>query len=71
MGTLAPHQQRVVEEAEALSIDLRALRIFINGGRGEKFVTLPLDEQHRLITQSVHMQGYLQILQARIAHFPP
>lgn len=68
-STLAPHQQRVVDEKDELDKKATALRLFI--GNGSIFPTLDFAEQNRLREQCEVMWQYSEILGARIAAFKP
>lgn len=65
--TLAPHQQRVVEEKTELDKKAVALSGFI--GHSPIFETLDPTEQERLKEQNDIMWQYSEILGARIAAF--
>lgn len=65
-AALAPHQLRVVEEKAALKDKLVKLVSFIES---PNFATLAEDERVRLKVQSTFMDGYLRILEQRIAAF--
>jgi hypothetical protein len=67
MATLQPHQQRVVEEKEALDIKATALSEFI--GNSAFFPSLDEAEKLRLRAQNDIMWLYSEILGARIAAF--
>lgn len=67
MTTLAPHQQRVVDEKADLDKKATALSQFI--GNGSIFPTLDKAEQNRLREQCEVMWQYSEILGARIAAF--
>lgn len=67
-GELAPHQRRVVAEKEELSQRLLRLYAFF---QGKVFQTLPMDERSRLRNQARFMDGYLSVLEERIAAFSP
>lgn len=67
MTTLAPHQQRVVDEKTALDEKATALTNFI--GLSPIFETLDAAEQERLREQNDVMWQYSEILGARIAAF--
>jgi hypothetical protein len=62
----APHQQRVVDEKDALDDKLGKLTTF---RIGKLFPILPTDEQERLNRQLVIMQDYSEVLGERIAAF--
>lgn len=64
---IPPHQQRVIDEKEALDAKLFALDAFISGSA--IFQGLPEDEQHRLTRQSGYMEAYSEVLGERIAAF--
>ena len=63
---LKPHQQRVVEERDALLIKLRGLREFI---AGTTFPTVDRAERKRLLLQEAVMNEYADVLGERIAAF--
>ena len=65
---MQPHQQRVVEEKDQLEERLGKLLVFI---QGPVFGTLPEAERTRLSCQVLFMDGYLKVLEQRIAAFPP
>lgn len=65
---MQPHQQRVVDEKDQLADRLGKLLVFI---QGPVFSTLPEVEQTRLHCQVLFMDGYLKVLEQRIAAFPP
>jgi hypothetical protein len=67
MTTLAPHQQRVVDEKIELDKKATALSTFI--GASAIFLTLDAAEQERLREQNDVMWRYSEILGARIAAF--
>lgn len=67
MTTLAPHQQRVVDEKIELDKKATALSAFI--GNSPIFLTLDAAEQERLREQNDVMWRYSEILGARIAAF--
>lgn len=60
---LLPHQQRVIEEYQALSAKLVALNTFV---ASEQFDRLTAAERGLLIDQAVHMRGYFSALKQRI-----
>jgi hypothetical protein len=60
-------QDRVREEGEELEGRLTRLEEFINSS--PTFPSLDAAEQCRLRSQRYHMNGYLQVLQERIAAF--
>lgn len=64
---MQPHQQRVVDEKAQLDERLTKLYAFI--ANSPTFRELPPAEQHRLSQQSAYMQGYLNVLNERIAAF--
>jgi hypothetical protein len=64
---LAPHQQRVVEEKDALSIKLNKLEAFV--GSRVYLKQLSAEEQTRLSRQLLIMQLYEQVLEERIGAF--
>lgn len=63
---MEPHQQRVVDEKEALDTKISALGNFI---AGDFYKSLPHAEQIRLNIQLTHMQAYSQVLGERISAF--
>ena len=68
MKTLAPHQQRVVQEKEELDEKLSKLSAFIDS---PNFTITVKDENEiaRLVCQEEIMKDYSQILAERIAAF--
>lgn len=64
---MQPHQQRVVDEKTALDDKISRLTPFV---QGEKFKTLPEDEQERMNRQCALMADYSRVLGERIAAFP-
>jgi len=60
---LQPHQQRVIDEHQALCTRFEMLKVFT---KSELFMTLPEDEQSRLYQQIVIMEKYILILQERV-----
>lgn len=65
---LPPHQQRVVDEKEALDEKLEKLSTF--KASNPIYFKLPDAEQHRLARQLVLMMEYSEVLGERIAAFP-
>jgi hypothetical protein len=65
--TLAPHQQRVVDERRELDEKIDKLKAFIM--ENPIFKTLPTDEQARLNRQCDVMIEYSRILRDRIEAF--
>jgi len=63
---VAPHQERVVEEHEALDEKTQKLEEFIVG---EVFATLPVEEAQLLLQQVVLMRTYRTVLANRIELF--
>lgn len=63
---LLPHQQRVIEEKEQVSERLSKLYAFFQGAI---FPTLIEAEQSRLRNQARFMDGYVAVLEERIAAF--
>ena len=63
---MAPHQERVVEEHEALDEKTQKLEEFIVG---EVFATLPMEEAQLLLQQVVLMRTLRTVLANRIALF--
>ncbi len=63
---LAPYQQRVVEERDELEIKYKAICDFLES---EFAKTLPRHDYALLRRQEVHMECYLNILNARIRRF--
>lgn len=68
MNTLAPHQQRVVQEKEELDEKLSKLSAFIDS---PNFTITVNDENEiaRLVCQEEIMKDYSEILAERIAAF--
>ena len=68
MNTLAPHQQRVVQEKEELDEKLSKLSAFIDS---PNFTITVKDENEiaRLVCQEEIMKDYSEILAERIAAF--
>lgn len=68
MKTLAPHQQRVVQEKEELDEKLSKLSAFIDS---PNFTVTVKDENEiaRLVCQEEIMKDYSEILAERIAAF--
>ena len=68
MNTLAPHQQRVVQEKEELDEKLSKLSAFIDS---PNFTITVKDENEiaRLVCQEQIMKDYSEILAERIAAF--
>lgn len=64
---MQPHQQRVVDEKEALDEKITKLSDFSNG---DIFKTLTEDEQERLKRQFNIMRDYSSVLGDRINAFP-
>jgi hypothetical protein len=60
---MQPHQQRVVEEKDALAEKLTKLNSFIGG---TIYDSLSADERNRLCRQAAVMKDYLDILNDRI-----
>lgn len=60
------HEQRVLDEKKELD-EKRSKLIYFIGGK--IFLSLPSDEQARLIQQSEVMEKYSNILLDRITHF--
>ncbi|UOF78596.1 hypothetical protein [Bacteriophage sp.] len=65
---MQPHQQRVVDEKDQLAERLGKLLVFT---QTSLFIALPEAEQTRLHCQVLFMDGYLEVLEQRIAAFPP
>jgi hypothetical protein len=65
-STMAPHQQRVLDEQAELQAKIRALDLF---SAGDTFAALPVDERMRLVAQSDAMKTYHNVLLRRIAAF--
>lgn len=63
-----PHEQRVIDEREELNGKIEKLNTFIGG---DIFNGLDSQNQLLLTQQAVAMQNYLDILDQRIALFPP
>lgn len=66
MTTLAPHQQRVVDERDELADRLSKLTAFF---ATPIFAGLDVAERMRLRTQAHHMGGYLAVLGSRVEAF--
>lgn len=66
-GDMEAHQQRVIEEKEALDDKISKLTAFIGG---TIFASLDDNERSRLSIQLQHMNGYSEIIGQRIAAFP-
>lgn len=66
MKTLAPHQQRVMDEKTELDTKLEKLQSFFST---EIFLTVDAAEQSRLRLQAKAMDVYSEILQQRINAF--
>lgn len=65
---LQPHQQRVVDERNALNIKWVALIAF---SKMPLYASLPEDERADLIEQAAAMKQYLDCLDRRIARWTP
>ena len=63
---MQPHQQRVVEERAELEDKLGKLQTFI---LSERFVSVPDDEQGRMVLQHHIMNALALVLEQRIAAF--
>lgn len=63
---LQPHQQRVVEEKEALQEKVEKLKTFTES---ETFKTLSKNDQKLLKYQLIHMNNYLYVLEVRVMMF--
>ena len=63
---MKPYQERVVNEKIELEVKFKALKDFANGDAFEK---LPPQEQARLHLQGYLMEGYIEVLDARIDAF--
>lgn len=64
--SLQPHEYRVLDEREDLAGKVDRLYEFTGS---QRFRTLPIAEQSRLVRQLNHMRGYLGVLDERIAAF--
>jgi hypothetical protein len=64
--TYAPHEQRVIDESDALDGNLTKLRSFLGSPIYEG---LPALDQHLMREQALHMGRYLEVLSMRIARF--
>lgn len=64
---MQPHQQRVIDEKEALDIKARQLSNFI--GENPLFDSIDPEEQERLKLQNDIMWQYSEVLGERIAAF--
>lgn len=60
------YQTRVIEEKKELDDKISRLQPFING---ERFMSLSVEEQHRMLRQFVLMEKYSAVLGERIAAF--
>lgn len=65
--TYLPHQQRVVDEKDALDVKRDKLTEFL---KGQLFASLTESEQERLSRQLEIMGWYSGVLSERIANFP-
>lgn len=65
---MEPHQQRVVDEHDALDEKLEKLHVFIQDS--PIFKGLPIIDQRHLIDQRCFMTAYRNVLRDRIARFP-
>jgi hypothetical protein len=65
--TLAPHQQRVVDEKEELDTRARALAAFFSS---QTYAGLPSAERARLVRQLALQIELSNVLGERIAAFP-
>ncbi len=63
----APHQERVINERMALSVNVEKLYKFIT--EGNTFPPLSAAERERLIRQYGLMKSYLAVLDERITAF--
>lgn len=63
---MEPHQERVVAEQNDLTTKIESLEAFV---AGDVFAGLGLDEQRRLKDQLAYMNGYNDVLIARIEAF--
>ena len=63
---MQPYQERVVNEQADLQDKLDKLDIFI---RGDRFSSIPMDEQLRMEQQKHFMHGYNEVLKQRIEAF--
>lgn len=63
------HQERVVKERADLAEKVDKLGRFLFEGKSI-VLSLPVDEQHRLLKQYSYMRVYLEVLDERIAAFP-
>lgn len=63
---LQPHQQRVVEEKEALQEKVEKLKTFTES---ETFKTLSKNDQKLLKYQLIHLNSYLYVLEVRVMMF--
>jgi len=63
----APHQQRVIDEADELNDKVVKLNDFIRNN--DFFKTLEVEEQLRMTKQLAFMESYLDILNQRIHSF--
>ena len=65
---MKPHQQRVAQERTELAEKLDKLGRFLFEGTSI-VLSLPVDEQARLLKQYSYMRIYLEVLDERIAAF--
>ncbi len=63
---MLPHQQRVIDEKEALDDKIKKLTGFIIG---DTFDSLPQEDKMLLSEQKVAMEIYYNLLKRRIARF--
>jgi hypothetical protein len=66
VGTLLPHQQRVVTEKQELDEKIEKLAAFRGG---EIYGKLAIPERERLTRQYAHMKDYSNVLLERINAF--
>ena len=63
---MQPHQQRVVDEKIELDIKISKLRPFLGS---ERYLSLDIAEQERLVRQLYLMEEYSEVLGFRIVNF--
>lgn len=66
---MQPHEERVVAEKRELDEKLGRLNTFVFSKGNAIFISLPLEEQDLLRSQSLAMEHYSEILGKRIARF--
>ena len=63
---MQPHQQRVVDEKTDLDIKISKLRPFLGS---ERYLSLDVAEQERLVRQLDLMEQYSEVLDFRVLNF--